>query len=194
MIGIYIIKNKITQQVYVGQSVNFNKRKSRHLKNLRDRNYKEHNKLYPAMIKYGVENFQFVFIEECLKEHLEDREKYWIDYYDSINNGYNLSNGSAGGLKYWKGKKRDIKTKIKISQKLKGIPLAEETKRKIGESNKKSMIGNKNGCKRVLCVELNKEFENIKSAAEYIGVNPSNISKCLKGVQKTAGKYTWKYL
>ena len=47
------------------------------------------------MIKYGIENFSFEVIEECEKEKLNDREIYWISFYNSNNknNGYNLTNG-----------------------------------------------------------------------------------------------------
>ena len=45
------------------------------------------------MFKDGLENFTFEIIEECKKDSqiLNEREKYWIKYYDSFNNGYNSS-------------------------------------------------------------------------------------------------------
>jgi len=47
------------------------------------------------MRKYGIDNFSFEVIEECSLEELNDKEKYWIKYYDSHNssNGYNLTDG-----------------------------------------------------------------------------------------------------
>jgi group I intron endonuclease len=54
-----------------------------------------------AIEKYGVENFQFDIIEECSLEKLNERETYWIKYFNSIQDGYNLSEGgdqqSIGG-------------------------------------------------------------------------------------------------
>jgi len=49
--------------------------------------------LYKAFKKYGLENFSFEPIEEIENEKLDEREKYWIDYYDSYKNGYNMTLG-----------------------------------------------------------------------------------------------------
>lgn len=193
MQGIYIIKNKITNQVYVGQSVDLKKRKVRHLKNLRDGNYKEFNKLYPAMKSYGIEDFEFVLIEKCDKEKLSERELYWINHYDSINTGYNVSHGKSGGIGYWLGKHRYLETNKKISEKLKGSTLPEEVKRKIGETNKTSMLGNTNGNKKIICIETGEVFNSVKDAGLSINRNPGGISLVLKGKKKTCGGYTWSY-
>lgn len=47
--------------------------------------------LYIAIKEEGLENFIFEVIEECDKEELDDREKYWINYYNSLEMGYNMS-------------------------------------------------------------------------------------------------------
>ena len=39
------------------------------------------NKLYPAMIAAGPENFTFEVIEECDRAALDAREDYWQDYF-----------------------------------------------------------------------------------------------------------------
>lgn len=43
------------------------------------------------MREYGVENFKFEVIEECSQEQLNIREIYYIELYDTIENGYNVS-------------------------------------------------------------------------------------------------------
>lgn len=48
-------------------------------------------------------------------------------------------------------------------------------------------------CKKVYCVELDKEFESAKSAAAQLNLSDSNIAKCCKGKYKTTGGYHWKY-
>jgi group I intron endonuclease len=54
--------------------------------------------LKQALKKYGVENFTKEIIEECSDEKCWlEREIYWIQYYDSINNGYNIASGGNGG-------------------------------------------------------------------------------------------------
>lgn len=193
MKGIYVIRNKINNLVYVGQTTNFERRKKGHIKRFSTKDYKEYSKLYKAIEKYGLENFEFEFIEECNEEELLKREKQWIKHFNSFKNGYNSTIGGKTAIHYWKGKSRDIETRQKISKSLTGSRLAEETKRKIGLANSKAMIGNKNGNKKVVCVELNKVFNSLIEAAQFINRHPSGITKVLKGEKKTCGGYTWKY-
>lgn len=46
------------------------------------------------MEEFGVENFSFEIIERCSKEDLDKREKYYIDFYNSCKNGYNMQIGN----------------------------------------------------------------------------------------------------
>lgn len=91
MIGIYKIENLVNHKIYIGQSRNIKDRWRAH----RTRYQKEDGPLYRAIRKYGLENFSFEILEECSIEQLNDREKYWIKYYDSFNRekGYNLTEG-----------------------------------------------------------------------------------------------------
>jgi group I intron endonuclease len=94
MTGIYKITNILNNQIYIGLSVDIDKRWARHRSNYIDINNKEYEKtLYRAFRKYGIENFTFEVIEECSKEELANREIYWIAYYDSFSNGYNETPG-----------------------------------------------------------------------------------------------------
>lgn len=97
MIGIYKIKNKINGKVYIGQSVNIERRWHSH----KYANCKS-SAIYSAIKKYGIENFSFKVIEECSIEELNDKEMYWINFYDSTNSnkGYNLNLGGAGTREY----------------------------------------------------------------------------------------------
>lgn len=88
MIGIYKFESKKTHKVYIGQSVNINKRKWEHLNN------PSNNSLIDKRLKeYGEEAFDFEILELCKPEELDEKEKYWINYYDSYKNGYNLTKG-----------------------------------------------------------------------------------------------------
>ena len=51
------------------------------------------NKLYPAMKEIGVENFTFEILEDCDREQLNEREKYWIEYFSCMTFGYNMKVG-----------------------------------------------------------------------------------------------------
>jgi hypothetical protein len=48
-----------------------------------------------AIHKYGIKNFDFNILEVCSIEQLDERERYWISYYDSYNNGYNRTPGGG---------------------------------------------------------------------------------------------------
>lgn len=92
MIGIYKITNNINNKCYIGQSIEIEHRFQEHKKLY---NWKrEKNKiLYQAFQKYGIENFTFEIIETCKKEELDKKEQYWINFYNSYKNGYNMTSG-----------------------------------------------------------------------------------------------------
>lgn len=87
---IYKITNKINGKCYIGQTTDYKRRFQEH-KSCGYEN--ENNKLlYYAFRKYGIENFNFEVIEEKTEKYNE-KEKYWISYYDSFENGYNMTEG-----------------------------------------------------------------------------------------------------
>lgn len=47
------------------------------------------------MKEVGVENFTFEVLEFCSRAELNDREKYWIEFYRSQEVGYNMRQGGA---------------------------------------------------------------------------------------------------
>lgn len=94
MIGIYKITNLINGQSYIGQSVDIEKRWLKERQSAFNVNNSSYN--YPiscAFRKYGIDNFQFEVLEECLRNQLNEREKYWIAQYDTFYNGYNQTLG-----------------------------------------------------------------------------------------------------
>ena len=97
IMGIYKITNKITNKVYIGQSVSIYDRQFAHRsigKNPIQYNHK--NQMYDDMFAFGLNNFTFEIIEQLSFSQLNEREKFWITYYDSYNNGYNLTRGGTG--------------------------------------------------------------------------------------------------
>jgi len=96
MQGIYKVTNKINGKIYIGQSVNIEDRWRNHkFKPFYEKSGQYNSLFYKAIRKYGIENFIFEVVEECKKEELDEKEKYWIKYYDSNNleKGYNLTDG-----------------------------------------------------------------------------------------------------
>lgn len=92
--GIYLIKNKINNKSYIGQSVNIKKRWREHIFAANHPEYKDHkDPIHLAIAKYGKENFDFTILEECPKEQLNEKEIYWIDKYNTYQKGYNATIG-----------------------------------------------------------------------------------------------------
>lgn len=94
MTGIYKITNLINGHCYIGQAVNIEKRLREHINDAFNENRREYN--YPlsrAYRKYGVQNFINSVLEECTREELNEKEIYYINFYNSKNNGYNQTNG-----------------------------------------------------------------------------------------------------
>ena len=94
MTGIYKFENLINGHIYIGQSVNIERRYKDHLSRANSEKSEEYySTFHCALRKYGIENFSFTIIEECDKIDLNQKEKYWIAYYNSYNKGYNETTG-----------------------------------------------------------------------------------------------------
>lgn len=88
--GIYKITNLETQMCYVGQAVDISNRWKQHIKRGIGAETPTKNKLYPAMLMNGVENFKFEIIQECPANLLSEREKYWQDVFGAKEFGYSI--------------------------------------------------------------------------------------------------------
>ena len=99
---IYKITNKVNGKSYIGQTI----------QNVKERFYQHcatkcsqavlNMVIHKAITKYGKSNFTIEVIEEVESANLNDRERYWIRYYDSYNNGYNSTEGGQDGIKLFK--------------------------------------------------------------------------------------------
>ena len=115
-IGIYCIKNIINNKIYIGQSINLEKRRNIHFYYLIKNNHCNPY-LQKSFNKYGEKAFEFRILEECSEDMLDIREIAWIKHYNSLDtkNGYNLQSG--GTVLH----RLSEETKKKISQTMKAI-------------------------------------------------------------------------
>jgi group I intron endonuclease len=145
MIGIYKITS-LSGRIYIGQSKNIDQR-FEYYKRLKCR---PQIRLYKSLLKYGVDNHIFETIEECSIDLLNNRERYWQEFYNVLGKkGLNCNlvstqncpkvlseetksriSNSLIGFKHTEESRR------KIIKGLTGRPVSEETRRKISESNK----------------------------------------------------------
>ena len=98
MIGIYKIQNKVTDKVYIGKSVNIEKRWIQHRCHLNN-NVHANDYLQKAWNKYGENGFNFSVLCECEESVLDEKEIYYINLYKATDRsyGYNLREGGDGG-------------------------------------------------------------------------------------------------
>lgn len=150
MIGIYKIENLVNHKVYIGQSIVVEDRLRHHKQMLNSgKHFCPH--LQHSWDKYGENNFSFEILEECLKEEIDAREIYWLDFYGGYESEMTYNQRSAGQethnvteetkeklRKFNSGKKQSSETIAKRAKKLKGHPFwggkwTEERKKSFSE-------------------------------------------------------------
>lgn len=222
MIGIYKITNIINGKIYIGQSINIQRRWNQEKNKAFNQNDAAYNQLLSkAFRKYGVENFTFEVVEELSASALNEREEYWIGHFNSLTpNGYNAHNGgrysyTPNPLNYsvlTEEEVKDIKTTLKETS----IPMskiAEEYCVSISTINaiaKGRSWRDVNEKYPIRATEnFNKEigqytkdgklvaiFSSAAEANRKTGISVSSISTICrnKGInnRKTAGGYMWR--
>ncbi len=187
---VYMHNNKINNKKYIGQTCNIEKRWE-----YNGCHYKNSFKFYSALIKYGWNNFDHVILKENLfLEEANFWESYYINYYNSIENGYNIKTGGSCGSP-----SKEQKEKIKKSNKQTWL----EKVNKIGKDNyiKQCRDAQQNiTSKKVICIETQKIYNSISEASRETNIALSNISRVCRGERKSAGKdavtgqkLTWKF-
>jgi group I intron endonuclease len=145
MIGIYKITSP-AGRIYIGQSTDIDYRFSSY-KRLK---CKPQLRIYNSFMKHGVDNHVFEIVEECSPESLNERERYWQDFYNVLGKeGLNCLLVSTDSLQRvlsdemksrisasLTGFKHSEESRVKISKGLTGRPVSDETRRKLSESNK----------------------------------------------------------
>lgn len=91
--GIYRITNIDTQECYIGQGVDVGKRLTEHIKGTLGIQSIADQKIHHAMADSGLQNWTFELLEECERDELNNREKFYISYYRSNEFGYNKTVG-----------------------------------------------------------------------------------------------------
>lgn len=203
---VYIHKLKNDNRVYVGQTNSTLKIRS----GSNGYRYKKCPKFWNAIQKYGWDNFEHIVVQDNLSlEEANILEKQLIEEYDSINNGFNLVPGGRNHL--WPDEYRQKMRERNLGEKNPNWkkPRTEETKQKIGKSNKISLLGHKHteDTKKkmseshkknilILCIETQKIYRCPSEASLDVAntKQAGHITEVCKGKRKTAFGYHWKYL
>ena len=92
--GIYKLTNQKTGECYIGQARDIKKRIYEHMRAACGVDTPAGNQLYIAMQKYGIENFTIELLIQCSPNELNEKEKYFIELYQSQVYGYNIISGN----------------------------------------------------------------------------------------------------
>lgn len=221
--GIYKLTNKVNGKVYIGQSVDLERRMRRYGRG----DVVGLKKLEPAFKKYGIDAFKIEYLFTTSKKYrhlnylLGTLELAFTKRYDSVNNGYNCKYGEVLG-------KMSEETKDRISKSMKG-KVAGVNNGMYGKKHKKETIKKFRARKRTkeqieatasaargkprpydvrkkLSVAHSKpviqyskegifirEYKSIKDAAKAMGISTGSISMCCHERTKTGRGYVWKF-
>ena len=163
---VYKITNRVTDKFYVGSTCNFKRRMSEHFGKLR-RNTHHSKEMQEDYNTYGRDSFYVEVLEEGENTVLRDREQYYIDKFNPVENGYNQSTSAYannvphpmyGENNPFYGKHHTEETKAKLRNNGKmhiGTKHSEETKKKM---SKKAKRGNNANATKILQYDLDMNF------------------------------------
>lgn len=220
--GIYKITNMVNEKVYIGSSINFNKRHNEHFNMLKNKTHHS-SKLQNAFNKYGLNNFKFEILELCDKDMLLEREQFWLNELNAYKEGYNCS---IDVVRPMLGKTHSEETKQKMRKKHKtfsidmdkrrfgednpmygikrsnkirkildktGMKHSEETKQKMSLSR----LGNTRSRKKIVLLTLNnthiKEYVSLTEASKDLNIKIYVISNILRNKRNNVGNYKFIY-
>lgn len=160
--GIYCIKNIYNNKKYIGRSLNIDIRFKNH-KNKLNKGIHHSNHLQSSWNKYGEKNFIFEILEYCNENLIKEKERFYIDLYQTENrrNGYNMQSS----IKY------DYI-----------LPLIDDY-RKYG---KKVYQYDLNG-------NFIKEWNNASEASKYLNILTTQISQVCRGKTRFAKNFVFSY-
>lgn len=216
-----VIRKDINKIVYIGQTIRTYKVRWQQHKQTAKNVDSSRYALYAAIQKFGIDNFEPILIEQCDNALLNEREKYWIKFYNTIvdKGGYNLTEGGDSNsirqrIKVYRysldGQYIDSFNSVADAGYLLNISAAN-----IGTAlhNKKHYAGGflwssiKVDCmpkyisRNRPIIQLTKDgkyiqtFSSARQAALYLNKNhgEANIHNVAKGRRKTAYGYQWQY-
>lgn len=216
---IYMHKNKINNKIYIGQT-----KQSLNSRFKNGNGYQSCPLFFRAIEKYGWENFEHIVLEENISslEIANEREQYWIAFYETTNKnkGYNCMSGGGLGRKWtdearqaqserflgekgsFYGKQHTLEYKENMKQQMLSKWADEQYRKTTCENMKKNHADFKGGknpqAKKVRRVDENIVYNCAGDAALSINKDyvqgAKNIARCCRGERKTAYGYQWQFV
>lgn len=192
--GVYMITNTVTNDFYIGSSIDIESRLSNHF-NRDKRLYPDHS-LYIAITNYPFECFKFEVLEECSPEDKIEREQYW---YDKLHPTYNMVRPTENNFIYGSVREKSIaKSQTPEKIQLRKERYHTEQYQLLFRENTKYKMKSVNMIKDSVIIQT---FECLQDAARYItqttnytGKNKaSKIKAVCDGERPSAYGYQWEY-
>lgn len=181
---VYIISSIIhDDRIYIGSTINFNKRISSHINDLKANRHHSIT-LQRHFNLYGIDDIYFYIVEELKQEdNMCEIEQFYIDnlkpFFNTSTFAVDLSNRNHNRAAWNKGMTN----------------LPKQEKSRIDHRVHKATISKYKPISQFdLYGNLINNWESTKAAANFLDVDEANISQCLTGRNKTAYKFIWKYL
>lgn len=197
MIGIYKITNP-NGRIYIGQSINIKYRFDTYRR--LHKQVSSSPKLYRSLLKYGYSNHKFEILEECTIEKLNERERYYQDYFnassfDNLNYILTKTNTKKG-----QSKPLSENHKKQISKIHKGKVYSEETRNKIKKARAKQIITdehkrkiseNSGSARLVLDVNTGVFYNSVKELSSLYGIKHNSLICKLIGKIKNKTQFQY---
>ena len=214
MVTVYKIGNTVNDKLYIGVTKHsLRKRFGQHIKDSKDPK-KQHRPFFAAINEIGIEKFFIESIEEIPDDLREERERYWIAYYNTCEQGYNATYGGEGRPETFGKIDFIIQTYLdlqNITETAKATGFCMDTISAILKEHnipiKSTQQIQRDRARNVyMCTkqgEVLKEFDSASAAADYVKTLNTkievdslryHISQVCRGIRKTAAGYVWKYV
>ena len=213
---VYMHKNKINNKIYIG--ITFRKPEERWLNG---NGYRRQPKFFNAIIKYGWDNFEHIILEQNIltEEEALKLETYYIQKYDSVNNGYNVNEAGQKSSPYC-----FKRIPIYCIEKDTYYESIAEASRQLGFNNpgdiEKVIRGERHGChnlhflkaddvnptnikkalqkktgkfRRIYCLDNQQIFNSLQEAANFCKRSPQSVMLNCQGKRKSCGGYHFQY-
>ena len=214
MCGIYKIENLINGKIYIGKSIDIQKRFRTHISDSFNENQPSYNHLiHKAIRKYKPENFSFNVVEQCSEDELDQKEINWIRIYDCCvldgkDKGYNMTRGGEGSssidvykvYELWDSglSINEIANALHcgrhaISVRVKEYENYTQEENKDRHYNLISKARQKEICQYDFNGEFIQEYESVLIASEKTGIGYRTICSNAQGQTSSAGGSQWRY-